>query len=160
MRYITHCRFRGKALCGVVNIPRGTACEARGDVLFCDDKAICYVASETAHNYFSRDDDGEGIKRGELVKEIMKRLTTREKRYRPNPNCPLAEPLMTSKEVARYNAAYNACQEAWKRVFADASIHKYKRVEFADYWVFNHDFYNAPIAELEHILKVVKGELK
>lgn len=126
MTYLVTRRFKAKTMSGIVNLPYGTECELRGETLYHDGKPLCFVTSENAHNYFSRNDDGQGERRGALVREIMGRL--------------------------------KGNQEAWDRVWEDMSIRKYKRVEFADYWLFNHDFYNAPIEDLEYILKVVKGE--
>lgn len=126
MQYIVHRRFRAKTISGIVNLPYGTACELRGETIYHGGKPLCFVTSENAHNYFSRNDDGQGERRGELVHDILARL--------------------------------KGNQEAWDRVWGNLSIRKYKRVEFADYWLFNHDFYNAPIEDLEYILKVVKGE--
>ena len=45
--------------------------------------------------------------------------------------------------------------EAWERVFDDDLTQKYKRPEHADYWLWNHDFFNAPIDDLEYIFKLV-----
>ena len=110
----------------IVNLPYGTECELRGETIYHGGKPLCFATSENAHNYFSRNDDGQGERRGELVREIMGRL--------------------------------KGNQAAWGRVWDDPAIRKYKRVEFADYWLFNHAFYNAPIEDLEYILKIVKGE--
>ena len=126
MTYLVTRRFKAKTMSGIVNLPYGTACELRGETIYHGGKPLCFVTSENAHQYFSRNDDGKGERRGELVREIMGRV--------------------------------KGNSEAWGRVWDDPSIRKYKRVEFADYWLFNHDFYNAPIEDLEYILKVVKGE--
>ena len=126
MTYLVTRRFKAKTMSGIVNLPYGTACELRGETIYHGGKPLCFVTSENAHNYFSRNDDGQGERRGELVREIMWRL--------------------------------KGNQEAWGRVWDDLAIRKYKRVEFADYWLFNHDFYNAPVEDLEYILKIVKGE--
>ena len=126
MTYLVTRRFKAKTMSGIVNLPYGTACELRGETIYHGGKPLCFVASENAHNYFSRNDDGHGERRGELVREIMGRL--------------------------------KGNQEAWDRIWSNLSIRKYKRKEFADYWLFNHDFYNAPVEDLEYILKIVKGE--
>lgn len=126
MTYLVTRRFKEKTMSGIVNLPYGTACEEQGNTIYYDGKPLCFVTSENAHQYFSRNDDGQGERRGELVREILARL--------------------------------KGNQEAWDRVWGNLSIRKYKRVEFADYWLFNHEFYNAPVEDLEYILKIVKGE--
>lgn len=126
MNYIVTKRFKGKTMCGNVNLAYGTECEEKGNTIYYNGKPLCFTTSENAHQYFSRNDDGQGERRGELVHDILARLKNN--------------------------------QGAWDRVWSNLSIRKYKRVEFADYWLFNHDFYNAPIEDLEYILKIVKGE--
>lgn len=126
MTYLVTRRFKAKTMSGIVNLPYGTECELQSETLYHDGKPLCFVTSENAHNYFSRNDDGQGERRGELVRDILERL--------------------------------KGNQPAWDRVWGNLSIRKYKRVEFADYWLFNHNFYNAPIEDLEYILKIVKGE--
>ena len=158
MKYIVTKRFKGKTICGNVNLAYGTECEEKNNTIYHDGKPLCFVTSENAHNYFSRNDDGQGERRGELVREIMGRLKLPKVRHKPDPKYPLAEYHMTAKESAKREAARKKRNEAWGRVWDEPSIRKYKRVEFADYWLFNHDFYNAPIADLEYILKIVKGE--
>lgn len=157
-KYIVTKRFKGKSLCGNVNLAYGTACEEKNNTIYHSGKPLCFATSENAHQYFSRNDDGQGERRGELVREIMGRLKTPETRHKPNPKCPLAEYYMTDEESAQAQAARKERNEAWGRVWGDPAIRKYKRVEFADYWLFNHDFYNAPVEDLEYILKIVKGE--
>ena len=126
MTYLVTRRFKAKTMSGIVNLPYGTACELRGETIYHGGEPLCFVTSENAHNYFSRNDDGQGERRGELVRDILARL--------------------------------KGNQPAWDRVWGNLSIRKYKRVEFADYWLFNHNFYNAPVEDLEYILKIVKGE--
>ena len=124
MEYITTRRFKAKTMSGMVNLPYGTACELRGETIYHGGKPLCFVTSENAHNYFSRNDDGQGERRGELVREIMGRLKTPEARHKPDPKCPLAEYYMTDKESAKAKAARKARNEAWGRVWDDPSIRK------------------------------------
>lgn len=160
MRYIVHRRFRDKVICGHVNLPYGTVCELKGEVLYHRDKPLCYATSENAHQFFARDDDGQGEKRGKLVRDILARLTKNDVKYFEEDKSPFGGGIIYPDKLAVYNAREKERKEAWERVWDDPYIRKYKRVEFADYWLFNHDFYNASIEDLEYILKVVKGETK
>lgn len=74
-RYITRRRARFKALSGQVNIPYGTVLENRGGTLMSNGKRICRVSSQNACDYFSQDDDGQGLERGKLVAAITAQLT-------------------------------------------------------------------------------------
>lgn len=125
MEYIVCKKLTGKFICGDVTLPYGTKCCEHGGIIYHEDKPICYIASDVSHKHFARNDDGQGIKRGELILDIQKRLK----------NTP----------------------GAWERIWSDLSIRRYKRGEFSDYWLFNHDFYNASIGDLQYILNVAKG---
>lgn len=136
MQYIVHRRFRAKTISGVMNLPYGTKCETQGEFITFRGQAIAAVTSENAHQYFARNDDGQGLIRGELTQEIQRLLSNRNDKVK---------------------GRAGTWQEAWGRIWEDLSIRKYKRVEHADHWLFNHAFFNAPIEDLEYILDIVKG---
>ena len=127
MRYIAHRRFQRRALCGDVNIPAMTECELADGVIRVDGREICAATSENAHRFFARNDDGRGMERGGLTRAIVAKLEKRDKRY----------------------------QERWDRVWADALCRKYRREEHADYWLWDHTFYNAPVEDLRYIARLV-----
>lgn len=125
MEYITHRRFKQAAICGDVNISAMSKCELIGGLICFDKKPICVATSENAHNYFMRNDDGNGMHRGDLIISI-KHLLQKD----------------TSK---------------WGKVWEDETCLKYKRPEHKDHWLWNHSFYNADIADLEYIFKLVSA---
>lgn len=123
MKYITHRRFKSEAICGKVNIPAMSECEKIGDVIFYRGKPICFATSENAHQFFARNNDGQGMTRGKLTQAILGTLKKRDSQY----------------------------QERWNRVWDDPLCQKFKRPEDEDYWLWNHDFFQADINELRHI---------
>lgn len=131
MQYIAHKRFKQKSISGNVNISAYSICEEQNGIIFYNNNPICAVTSENAHQYFSRNDDACGIERGKLVKSIQKTLAQRE-----------------SKEDPVYQAR-------WDKVWDDKLCQKYKRVEHQDFWLWNNDFYNAPIFDLRYIAELV-----
>ena len=40
-------------------------------------------------------------------------------------------------------------------MWADPLCQKYKRPEHEDFWIWNHDFYDAPVEDLRHIAALV-----
>ena len=126
-RYIARKRARFNAICGPVNIPYGTVLQRDGDFLLMDGRQICAVTSKNAHDFFSQDDDGKGQERGKLVGEIIRVLDRRD-------------------------AARDA---RWQKVWNDSLCQKYKRPEHEEYWLWNHDFYNAPVEDLQQIAALV-----
>jgi hypothetical protein len=86
------------------------------------------TTSQNAYDYFSCDDDRNGLKRGELVKDIKRRLERKDENH----------------------------QARWDKLWEDDRALKLKSPTHADFWVWGFDFYNAPISELEHILSLIK----
>lgn len=72
MKYVTHHRFKGLALCNEqLNIPYGTELHTEGYSLITPEgKAVCYWTSENAKLHFARNDDGRGLERGALTYAI------------------------------------------------------------------------------------------
>lgn len=96
-------------------------------MLFHNDRPLCVVTSENAHQHFARNDDGKGMERGNAIRNIINRLRNQNNGY----------------------------QERWDKVWDDTTCQKYKRQEHADNWLWNHAFYNASIEDLNHIAKLV-----
>ena len=130
-RYIARKRARFNAICGPVNIPYGTVLQRDGDFLLMDGRRICAVTSKNAHDFFSQDDDGKGQERGKLVGEIIR--------------------VLDRRDAAR--------DSRWQRVWNDRLCQKYKRPEHEEYWLWNHDFYNAPVEDLQQIAALVRAAI-
>ena len=126
-KYIVHKRLKGTAICGEVNFPAMTICECNNNIIQYEGHDICYVKSEQAHQHFAIDEDGNGLERGHLTQAIMKRLARRDDYY----------------------------QDRWDKIWADEVCQKYKREEYEDYWLWNHDFFNADIDDLRYIAQMI-----
>lgn len=127
-RYIARRRARFAGIGGIpVNIPYGTALEAREGFILFEGRPLCAVTSQNAHDYFSQDDDGCGRERGMLVGAILARLEKRDKGY----------------------------QARWNKIWPDPICQKYKRPEHEDFWIWDHAFYNAVLVDLRHIARLI-----
>lgn len=132
--YIARKRARFKAGCGeYVNIPYGTALTVQGGFLVWKNKLMCADTSQIAYDYFSQNDDGRGKERGELVSAILLRL---EK----NPNKP--------------DPAY---QDRWNRIWNDPFCQRFKKPEHEDHWIWNYEFYNAQVEDLQYIFRLISA---
>ena len=130
--YINRKRYKKKCIQGEVNFPFNTKfiCTDDGMILY-DGKPVCYNTSQDAYDYFVRNDDGQGIKRGELIESIFD-LTRNDK----------------AKDKEKR-------ERVWEVLYNDEGIrNKFKRKEH-DVWLWNFDFYNASILELESILSKI-----
>lgn len=125
--YIAKKRARFLSLSGAVNIPWGSRAERNGDFLEMDGKRLCAVTSKNAHDYFARDDDGNGAERGKLIDRIMKKLGPRE----------------------------NKQEKRWSLIWNDPICEKYRRKDHEDFWCWNHAFYEAQIEDLRYIAKLI-----
>lgn len=128
--YIIKKRFNTKALQGQVNLPYGTLCTEVGGLISDDNGGLCYNTSQNSYDYFAINNDGQGLLRGELIDKILKRL---------------------NKDKA-FNREKH--QKRWDLLWADESLAKYRRTDHSDFWVWSKEFYEAPIDELERILKI------
>lgn len=129
MEYINYKRFKKKAICGEVNLPALTIVQSVGEMIYYDGKPLCVVTSANAHQFFARNDDGRGVRRGKLITKINNTLMKKDDSY----------------------------QTRWDAVWTDAVCNQYRRIEHQDHWLWNHTFYNASIEQLEYILAVVKA---
>ena len=132
MKYICHKRFKGKSLSGEVNIPAGSRCiEIRGMIVW-SNLAICYSTSENAYTYFCRDDDGNGMERGSLIRAIKGKLAKNDSQH----------------------------QARWDKIWDDPICQAMKSKQIEDFWVWGFEFYNASIEDLKHIAGLIgaKGE--
>lgn len=129
MKYITYNRFKAKAICGDVNLQALTEVELKGNMLYWQDKPLCVITSENAHKYFARNDDGQGRERGWLTSKIQTILQKRDNSY----------------------------QYRWDKIWDDQLCQKYKRKDHQDHWLWNHDFYNADIDDLQYIYNLITG---
>lgn len=127
MKYIVFRRFKDTAICGNVNLPAMTECESDGDIITHCGKALCHVTSSNAHQYFAVNDDSMGMVRGKLTQAIQKVLAKRDDNY----------------------------QARWDKVWDDPICQKFKRDTYEDYWLWNHDFYNADVNTLRYIAALV-----
>lgn len=130
MKHIVHQRFKGKAICGYVNIPAMTEVYADEHIAYIDGKPLCYLFSENGMKYIARNDDGQGMTRGKLTRHIQNRLEKRDAKY----------------------------QDRWNKVWEDPICRKYKRPDNQDFWLWSRTFYDAPIQDLQHIADLVDAK--
>lgn len=126
-RYIIHKRFKGNAICGQVNLPYGTVCDCKDGVLMYNGQYLCFVGSENSHQHLAIDEDGNGLRRGALTRAIMQKLSKRDDKY----------------------------QARWDKIWEDEICQRYKRGDYADYWLWNHEFFSAPIEDLLYIAALI-----
>ena len=121
--YIVRRRARFLAIRGPVNLPYGTEVSSDGAFLTVNGEKLCSITSQNAYDFFSRNDDGHGLERGKLVQDIRSTLERRDAKH----------------------------QARWDKLWADAGANRLRRADHDDFWVWNHNFYNADVNELRRI---------
>lgn len=125
--YIANRRAKFNGICGYVNIPYGTKLTSDENLIYYLGKPLCVVSSQNAYDYFSQNDDGNGLIRGELVRTIKRVLERKGQGH----------------------------QDRWDKVWSDQLCQKYKMKEHEDFWLWNYDFYNASIEDLNYIANLI-----
>ncbi len=128
MEYIIHKDFNARAICGEVNLPKGTICTEKDGMLYHGENQLCLKNSQRAFDYFARNHDGKGMKRGELITAIKDTLSTMDEHH----------------------------FERWYRIWNDQACRQFNRG--GDFWCWNYAFYNAEIYILEYIHKLITDE--
>lgn len=127
MDYILYKRFKQEAIGGKVNLPAMTKCSEDNGFIWYNGIPLCATTSENAHRYFAYNKDGLGMLRGRLTNDIQRKLEKKDDNY----------------------------QSRWDKVWNDPICQQFKRTEFSDYWLWNHNFYIADIKTLSHIAELV-----
>ena len=81
MKYISYKTLKGKVICGNVCIPRLSECEMIKNIIYYNQRPICFVTSENAHNYFVYNEDGKGLERSSLIVNIKSLLSLSQQKW-------------------------------------------------------------------------------
>lgn len=130
MEYVIYKDFNAKAICGEVNLPKGTLCTEVSGMIYHGDDILCRKMSENAYQHFARNNDGNGIERGELVTRIKETLAIEDEHT----------------------------FERWHRVWNSPACRQFNNNPNGDTWVWNYAFYNAEIFTLDYILAIITDE--
>lgn len=146
MKRICHTRYKGRAMNGEsVNIPakselgeqKVTVNGNESTIITWHGKSICVDRSQVYRDYFTQDEDGNGMLRGKLTKGIINELKIK--------------PDSETREDR---------DKRWEPIWDSPLCQKYKDNQIADHWIWNIDFYNAPILDLKQIAHIAGFEVK
>jgi hypothetical protein len=131
MQYICYKRFKGRTLSqDHANIPYGTTFETAGSFLLdSDNKPMMTTTCYNCHKHFSRNDDGQGLRRGKLAYAIA--YAPRGDKYRFSEE----ETTMLTRDYQRF-------------------------LKPTETILFNDDFFNAEVSELEELAKKLDIRVK
>lgn len=154
MQYITYKEFKGKVESGSVDIPVSTICTTKDNSIYYNGKFICYINSQTSHNYFAYDEDGNGLTRGEYIEYIKSNFN---KPYQSTTTDEATEDTENKvEETEEQKAEKEAINALWDKFLADEICTKYREGS-GDSWAWNDTFYTASIEDIKHIKEILEN---
>ena len=137
MKYIVCKQFKKKGIDGNFNLPKNSTCNELGNLIFHNQRPICFKTSQDAYNYFSRDDDGKGEERFGLVHDILDLIAEYVMDYND-------ARMNGEKDIEdKASAAYDTIREHYPQFLKNGMD------------VFTVEFYNAEIEELEAVKNLI-----
>ena len=91
MQYICYKNFNNTSISGNINIPIGSILTCENRILIYNEKQVCINTSENAHKYFMRNDDGQGLLRGQLIDNITHTLQENKDKWDIIENDPICQ---------------------------------------------------------------------
>ena len=143
MKYIVCKQFKKRAICGDVNLIKGTTLNETNGIIYHNEDQICFKTSQNAFDYFARNDDGKGKERFALTSKILDKIKdlvieTNEAMFAKTDDD--TEPAPVEDKVSK---AYSTIRESYPRFLK------------GDLDIFSVEFYNAEIADLEKVQELV-----
>lgn len=136
MRYLVCKTFNKNGIGGSFNLLKGATINRVEDKLYHNGREICFISSQYAHDYFSRNDDEQGTLRFELSHNII-------------------------TKIIEANMLYNECEDSYKKdhsnpIFAmyGAIRENYPAFIKEDDDILTYEFFDASIYDL-NIIKVL-----
>ena len=135
MKYIVCKQFKSKGIDGDFNLKKGSTCNEFGNIIFHNNRPICFKTSQNAFEFFSRNDDGNGYERYNLSHQILDHI---------------------KELVMNYNEAYLAGENPEDTVgaFYESIREMYPKFLKSGMDVLSFDFYTAEIEQLKEIIKL------
>lgn len=146
MNYICCDKFDGLAIDGRLSIPEGAELTLTDGVLVFDGHKICYPSSANAYAHFSRNDDGHGLERFQLIQEINARIaklrTERDDRIRAEAYNHAEDSIEWMSEIpdeaetffesmvgSPFLDVFPDGSRRWNKGFYDATVNELKRIK-------------------------------
>lgn len=126
--YLARKRARFEGICGHVNIPYGNRPDCSGRFYYVERSTGLWDTSQNAYDYFTQTMMAGERNGANWFLPFLLLLERRDKRY----------------------------QGRWDKVWADARCQQYKRPDHDDHWIWNFEFYNAPVEDLKHIFNLIR----
>lgn len=154
MKYITGKTYHKKTVKNVLlDIPKGTEVELIDNLLYLGNEPICYITSGQSHEYFARNDDGNGLERYKLSHQIVDKIIEIVSAYNERYKAIVLsfdENTTDDEKVKAFASLEDTVSEAYKKikVVLPRGVDNFNN-KLTTY------FYNAEIEQLEQILRVL-----
>lgn len=152
MQYLVTNAFNKLGIDGEFNLSIGTEVQESNNIIYYDNKRICYVTSQNAYDHFSRNNDGKASQRYETICYIKGKIAEYVAEFNEEiaaiNNGDLSEEQKEAELaniIDKSTAAYNAIRNYKSDVLKPNDN------------IFNYNFYNATITVLNHIKSLVNN---
>lgn len=153
--YLVTKAFNGNGIWGHLEIPEDSSVFEENNIILFKGKKVCYTTSQYAYDYFTRNDDGKGRERRQLITAITSELKSQRDKYvnqvEAIRNDYMLPPDERERRVAEIKDRFS---ESMEKLYADEKTKKFFNATGA--WCFN--FYNATISDLDYALNLVKND--
>lgn len=140
--------FTKKAIDGNIPVPEGAELSLNGNILYYQNKKVCYRTSQNCYDHFSLNDDNKGAERHNLILQIFAKLDEWNAEYAEA----CAEELAKheGEEEVSLEGIENKTYDFMERVARDYPSFLTPRLGGIGNWT--KDFYEAPIETLTSLL--------
>lgn len=146
-----------KGIDGSIDLKVGDEITVKKGFLYKGDHKICYYASQNAYDLFSRNDDGNGLKRFQTICDIKKTLRGYNAEYQVS-----VQKIMqgAGEKSSEEEAQRSISTIESKAATAFESLKKDGKIDafinpLTGIW--NFDFYNANLSDLEVMLEIIES---
>ena len=146
-----------KGIDGPIDLKVGDEITVKKGFLYKGDHKICYEASQNAYDLFSRNDDGNGLKRFQTINDIKKTLRGYNAEYFSSVQKVRAEAgeKSSEEEINRsISSIENKARTAFNSLEKEGAVDAFVNPMTG---VWNYDFYNANLSDLEAMLEIIES---
>ena len=141
MKYILCKPYNKKCMSGDISLLKGANITNTENILYHNNKPLCYTTSQDAYDYFALNDDGKGNERFKLTHDIIAHI----KELVEEDNAAYEQAMLGHEEDEDYKPEIE-----WKSVAYYENIRE-KHPEWLRDYIFTKAFYEGDIDELLQI---------
>lgn len=150
MEYVCCKEYDRDGIEGYARFAVGSRVEASGNCIRLMGRKVCYVTSQSAHDHFARNDDGQGERRFSLTHGILAKVAEMKREYHSRLFALRDDPDAKEED-------FEAIDKPGRFFDAMGSDSVFRG--FLTNWYWNDAFFNAEIADLERLDRLLDEKM-